>query len=89
MNGQERQQVGEFTWLPSGDGKTGGIQGPAAYMVDRGNALVDSISAGEDPAIRTIVHYCPDAILAVLIRLQNDYAAWLGSEQMKRWIQSA
>ena len=59
------------------------VSGPAAYMQERGNGLVDAISRGEDESLNNTAHYSPSPVVAVLVRLQTDYAGWLGIKQLE------
>ncbi len=62
------------------------LSGPAQYMKERGDALVDAICAGEDVIFNTTAHLSPDVETAVLVRLQTDYAGWLGIKQVEGWL---
>lgn len=66
------------------DGNT--VEGPGEYMAERGNALIDRILRGEDTTFNLTAHLSPSAELAVLVRLQTDYAGWLGTRQMHSWL---
>ncbi len=71
--------VGRFTI----DGDS--ITGPAEYMTERGNELLDRIMAGDDAVFNTTAHYSPDVEMAVLVRIQTDFAGWMGARQMMQW----
>jgi hypothetical protein len=60
------------------------LTGPAGYMEARGFALLDRIDAGQDTTFNLTAHLSPSAELAVLVRLQTDYAAWLGQQELLR-----
>jgi len=62
------------------------LSGPQDYMLARGNALVDQILAGEDPIYNLTANRSPDVETAILVRLQTDYAGWLGLKQAERWL---
>ncbi len=62
------------------DGDT--LTGPAEYMTERGNALVDAIVAGQDTTFNLTAHLSPSVEMAVLVRLQTDFAGWLGQRQL-------
>jgi hypothetical protein len=63
------------------------IVGPAAYMREQGNALIDRILAGEDTIFNLTFDQSPDLSTAVLVRLQTDYAGWAGMRQVERWLE--
>lgn len=54
------------------------LTGPAEYMRERGNALLDRVLAGQDQMFNMTAHFSPDVEMAVLVRLQTDFAGWLG-----------
>lgn len=60
--------------------------GPRDYMEAQGNALVDKILAGEDTVFNMTVDQSPDIETAILVRLQTDFAGWLGFKQAERWL---
>lgn len=62
------------------------LKAPARYMDERGDALVDAIFAGEDVIFNTTANLSPDAETALLVRLQTDYAGWLGMKQVEGWL---
>ncbi len=73
------------------------LSGPQDYMIERGNALTDRILAGEDTIYNLTASQSPDvetaapasAITAgadVLVRLQTDYAGWLGWLEAEGWL---
>lgn len=66
------------------DGNT--VEGPGEYMTEQGNALIDRILRGEDASFNMTAHLSPSAEMAVLVRLQTDYAGWLGMRQVYSWI---
>lgn len=69
--------VGRFTY----DATTGQIAGPEAYMAERYAARMAAIYAGRD----TVFNMAPagsNPVVAVLVSLQTDYAAWLGARQL-------
>ena len=68
--------VGRFSY------ENGTITGPAQYMKDQGNDLIDRINAGTDEILNMTAHYSPSPIQAVLVRLQTDYAGWIGVKQL-------
>lgn len=61
------------------------VEGPAAYMTERGNALIDRIVSDQDAMFNMTAHLSPSAEVAVLVRLQTDYAAWVGEKQLLGW----
>ncbi len=75
----------------------GTLSGPHDYMIERGNALTARILAGEDTIYNLTASQSPDvetaapasAITAgadVLVRLQTDYAGWLGWLEAEGWL---
>lgn len=60
------------------------VTGPGEYMIERGNALLDAIEAGDDTMFNLTAHLSPSAEMAVLVRLQTDFAGWLGQQQLLR-----
>jgi hypothetical protein len=72
--------VGKFTF----DGTH--LVGPAAYLEERGNALIDRVSAGQDVTFNMTAHLSPDPVTALLVRLQTDNAGWLGEKEMLGWL---
>jgi len=65
----------------------GVLSGPYEYMVERGNALVDRMLAGEDQIFNLTESQSPDVETAILVRLQTDYAGWVGLKQAERWLE--
>ena len=65
------------------------LSGPADYMNEQGNALVDSIVAGQDLIFNTTTHLSPNVETAILVRLQTDFAGWLGLKQTESWLSDA
>lgn len=82
------------TWHVEGDGVVrcgaftmdahGVVEGPAAYMRERGSERLRRIEAGEDYLVNFGLRsgLSPNAETAVLVSLQTDYAAWLGEREM-------
>ncbi|MFH1664893.1 MAG: hypothetical protein ABIA77_01980 [Candidatus Omnitrophota bacterium] len=62
------------------------IFGPGNYMRDKGNDLIDSILAGNDTIFNMTAHYSPSTEMAVCVRLQTDYAGYLGMKQAEGWL---
>lgn len=75
-----RARVGEFTIEQLPDG-THQFSGPNSYMVARGDELLDQIVAGEDTIFNMTCHLSPSTEVAVLVRLQTDYAGWRGVQR--------
>jgi len=61
------------------------LSGPLEYMQDQGNALVDTILSGSDTVFNMTAAMSPTVEQAVLVRLQTDYAGWLGMQQVRAW----
>jgi len=70
--------VGRFSW----DAETGTLSGPKEFMLERGNAILDQILAGDDAVFNMTAHLSPTIPLAVLVRLQTCLAAWLGEREL-------
>ena len=62
------------------------IEGPGDYMKEKGNALLDNILSGKDTIYNMTYHLSPSLEMAVCVRLQTDYAGYLGMKQVQRWI---
>ena len=60
--------------------------GPLDYMEVQGNALLDKILVGDDPIFNMTQDQSPDIETAILVRLQTDYAGWLGLKQSEGWL---
>ena len=72
--------VGQFTY------EDGILCGPRDYMEEQGNNVLDRILAGEDSIFNLTKDQSPDIETAILVRLQTDYAGWLGLKQAERWL---
>ena len=72
--------VGRFTY------EDGILLGPRDYMLEQGNALLDKILTGEDTIFNMTKDQSPDVETAILVRLQTDYAGWLGIKQAQGWL---
>lgn len=66
--------VGEFQYNP----QEHSITGPKQYLDEQGEALLRRITTGDDLIFNITAHLSPDAMTAILVRLQTDYAGWLG-----------
>ncbi len=64
------------------------LSGPRDYIEAQGNGLLDKILAGEDTIFNMTAHQSPDIETAILVRLQTDYAGWLGLQQAEEYILS-
>jgi len=74
--------VGHFTL------EEGILCGPKDYMEAQGNALLDKMLAGEDTIFNLTQDQSPDIETAILVRLQTDYAGWLGLKQAEGWLKN-
>ena len=74
--------VGKFTY------EDGILLGPRDYMLEQGNVLLDKILAGEDTIFNMTKDQSPDIETAILVRLQTDYAGWLGLKQAEGWLKN-
>ena len=63
------------------------INGPGGYMEERGFDLIDKIEAGQDVIFNMTAHLSPSVEVAILVRLQTDYAGWLGQRQLLRQLE--
>ena len=72
--------VGHFTL------EEGILCGPKDYLENQGNTLLDKILAGEDTIFNMTKDQSPDIETAILVRLQTDYAGWLGLNQAQSWL---
>ncbi len=69
------QNCGRFSYDPA----TGAITGPAEYMASESYARrMAAITGGQDAVTSFGYSQHGDAIKAVLVSLQTDYAAWAG-----------
>lgn len=68
--------VGRFTLTDEG------LLAPDKYMREQGKALLDAILAGEDDIFNMTANLSPNIKTAILVRLQNDYAGWVGVNQL-------
>jgi hypothetical protein len=84
MSANTKRTVGRFSLDPS----TGTLEGPAEYMKERGDALVKAILDGTDAVFTATARYSPDVVTAILVRLQTDYAAWLGMRSFAAGVRS-
>ena len=75
--------VGRFTLNADGT-----LSGPAQYLTDQGNELIDRIVAGTDTVFNMSQHLSPSVEIAILVRLQTDFAGWRGHQQMLGWLKS-
>ena len=55
-----------------------GLTGPADYLKEQGSALLAKITAGDDMVFNNTCHLSPSLELAICVRMQTDYAGWLG-----------
>ncbi len=62
------------------------IEGPGDYMNEKGNMLLDNILSGKDTIFNMTHHLSPSLEMAVCVRLQTDYAGYLGMKQVQQWI---
>jgi len=69
--------AGRFSYDPT----TGTVSGPAAYMAERYAARMEQINAGRDTVANMGFVRGGDTVLAVLVSLQTDYAAWAGMRE--------
>lgn len=74
--------VGQFTY------EDGILCGPRDYMLEQGNNVLDKILAGEDTIFNLTKDQSPDVETAILVRLQTDYAGWLGLKQAAGWLKN-
>ena len=74
--------VGQFTY------EDGILCGPKEYVEEKGNSLLDRILAGEDTIFNMTNDQSPDIETAILVRLQTDYAGWLGSKHAEGWLKN-
>ncbi len=74
------KSCGEFSM------EDGVLTAPRMYMEEQGNALVDKILAGEDMIFNMTSGQSPDVETAILVRLQTDYAGWIGFKEAESWL---
>lgn len=64
----------------------GVLTAPRTYMEEQGNALVDKILARQDMIFNLTSGQSPDVETAILVRLQTDYAGWIGFKEAEAWL---
>ena len=70
--------VGEFQYDPAKNS----IIGPKHYLDEQGEALLQRITTGDDLIFNITATQSPDVMTAILVRLQTDYAGWLGMKRL-------
>ena len=73
-------EVGWFKYWRNGAGEDN-VEGPGDYMNAQGAMLLAQLAAGEDAIFNLTCGQSPNLEIAVLVRLQNDYAGWCGIQQ--------
>lgn len=68
-------QIGSFRW------ENGSVVGPAAYMAERFDAVVEEIKAGRN-AVFSSPFASSNVAVRLLVAVQTDYAAWKGQREM-------
>ena len=76
---QTVKTVGRFSFDPS----TGTISGPSAYMAERYTQRMAAINSGKDTVANMGFSQHGDTVLAVLVSLQTDFAAWCGMREFE------
>jgi hypothetical protein len=61
---------------------------PRDYMEEQGDALLDKILVGDDPVFNLTASQSPDVETAILVRLQTDFAGWLGFKEVEGWLRN-
>ncbi len=64
----------------------GVLTAPRTYMEEQGNAIVDKVLAGEDTIFNMTSGQSPDVETAILVRLQTDFAGWIGFKEAEGWL---
>jgi len=70
--------VGKFTYCAD----TEMVEGPAEFMREKGRKVMADIAAGRDVVFNMTATKSPDAVTAVLVRLQTVYAGWRGTKEL-------
>ena len=73
-------EVGAFKFFQNDVGETF-VEGPVAYLQKQGARLLANIDTGGDAIFNTTCAQSSTLEIAVLVRLQTDYAAWRGLQQ--------
>ena len=73
-------EVGAFKFLQGDSGETF-IEGPEDYLQAQGAQLLTHIAAGDDTIFNLTFGQSATFELAVVVRLQTDYAGWRGLQQ--------
>lgn len=63
------------------DAGSGQISGPADYMRERYQERMQAINAGRDSVANMGLAMHRNVVMAVLVSLQTDYAAWAGMRE--------
>ncbi len=58
-------------------------------MCEKGNTLIDRILGGNDAIFNMTSHLSSSLEMAICVRLQTDYAGWLGMRQFFNQMQEA
>lgn len=69
--------VGRFTF------EAGAVSGPAEYMAERGNALLEACLTGKNVVFNYGLTASPDPETALMVALQTDYAAYAGMKGLE------
>ena len=72
-------KVGKFEF------KDGALYGPRKYFEEQGDKLLGAIENGTDIIFNMCAHQSPNLESAILVRLQTDYAGWLGMQEVLSW----
>ena len=73
-------EVGAFKFLRNDAGETF-VEGPEEYLQKQGAQLLAHIAAGGDAIFNLTCGQSATIEIAVLVRLQTDYAGWRGLQQ--------
>ena len=73
-------EVGWFKYWRNGAGEDS-VEGPGDYMNGQGETLLTQLATGEDAIFNLTCGQSASLEIAVLVRLQNDYASWRGIQQ--------
>ena len=73
-------EIGSFKYWRNGAGEDN-VEGPGDYMNGQGTTLLAQLAAGADAIFNLTCGQSPSLEIAVLVRLQNDYAGWRGIQQ--------
>lgn len=78
--------VGAFTW----DAEQSAILGPASYVQsEQFERRLEALKRGTDAVFNVGLDQHGNVVTALLVSVQTDYAAWLGTQEVLSWLDRA